>query len=139
MEKTKITVQATVNAPIEKVWDYWNSPEHIKQWNSASPDWHTPSSENDLRAGGRFTARMEAKDGSFGFDFGGVYDEVETHQYISYTLDDGRQTNITFTSEGGNETKVVETFEAEGQNPVEMQQAGWQAILDNFKNYTETN
>ena len=90
MEKTKITVQATVNAPIEKVWDYWNTPEHIKQWNSASPDWHTPSSENDLRVGGRFTARMEAKDGSFGFDFGGVYDEVETHQYISYTLDDGR-------------------------------------------------
>lgn len=139
MEKTKITVQATVNAPIEKVWDYWNAPEHIKQWNSASPDWHTPSSENDLRAGGRFTARMEAKDGSFGFDFGGVYDEVETHQYISYTLDDGRQTNITFTSDGGNETQVVETFEAEGQNPVEMQQAGWQAILDNFKKYTEAN
>ncbi len=139
MEKTKITVEATVKAPIEKVWDYWNEPEHIKKWNSASPDWHTPKSENDLRAGGRFTARMEAKDGSFGFDFGGIYDEVTTHQYISYTMDDGRQTNITFTSDGGNETKVVETFDAEGQNPVEMQQAGWQAILDNFKKYTETN
>lgn len=139
MDKTKITVQATVKAPIEKVWDYWNEPEHIKKWNSASPDWHTPKSENDLRAGGRFTARMEAKDGSFGFDFGGTYDEVETHQYISYTMDDGRQTYITFTSDGGNETKVVETFEAESQNPVEMQQGGWQAILDNFKKYTETN
>ncbi|TSJ41348.1 SRPBCC family protein [Fluviicola chungangensis] len=139
MEKTKITLQATVKAPIEKVWDYWNEPEHIKKWNSASPDWHTPKSENDLRAGGRFTARMEAKDGSFGFDFGGIYDEVTAHQYISYTMDDGRKTNITFTSDGGNETKVVETFEAESQNPVEMQQGGWQAILDNFKKYTEEN
>ena len=139
MEKTKITVQSTIHAPITKVWNYWNEPEHIKQWNSASPDWHTPKSENDLRAGGRFTARMEAKDGSFGFDFGGVYDEVTTYEYISYTMDDGRQTSITFTNDGGNETKVVETFDAEGQNPVEMQQAGWQAILDNFKKYVESN
>jgi uncharacterized protein YndB with AHSA1/START domain len=139
MEKTKITVQTKVNAPIEKVWNYWNEPEHITQWNTASPDWHTPKSENDLRAGGRFTARMEAKDGSFGFDFGGVYDEVETHQYIRYTMDDGRQTTITFSGHGGNETEVVETFDAEGQNPVEMQQAGWQAILDNFKKYVEAN
>ncbi|WP_430402691.1 SRPBCC family protein [Fluviicola sp.] len=138
MEKTKITVKSSVNAPLAKVWDYWNAPEHITKWNSASPDWHTPKSENDLRVGGRFTARMEAKDGSFGFDFGGTYDEVVPHEKISYMMDDGRKTDITFVSEG-NETKVIETFEAEDTNPVEMQQGGWQAILDNFKKYTETN
>ncbi|WP_341900902.1 SRPBCC family protein [Fluviicola taffensis] len=138
MEKTKITVKSSVNAPLAKVWDYWNAPEHITKWNSASPDWHTPKSENDLRVGGRFTARMEAKDGSFGFDFGGTYDEVVPHEKISYTMDDGRKTDITFVSEG-NETKVIETFEAEDTNPIEMQQGGWQAILDNFKKYTETN
>ena len=137
MEKTKITVQATVNAPIEKVWDYWNAPEHIKQWNSASPDWHTPSSENDLRAGGRFTARMEAKDGSFGFDFGGVYDDVKENELIEYTMGDGRKVDVKFSSVG-DQTKVVETFDAEATNPVEMQRGGWQAILDNFKKYTES-
>lgn len=138
METKKVTVQSSINAPIEKVWNYWNAPEHITKWNAASPDWHTLKSENDLRVGGRFTSRMEAKDGSFGFDFGGTYDEVVEHQSIRYTMDDGRQTDITFTSDG-NGTKVVETFDAESQNPVEMQQAGWQAILDNFKKYTEEN
>lgn len=138
METKKITVQSNVNAPVEKVWDYWNTPEHIKKWNAASPDWHTPKSENDLRVGGRFTSRMEAKDGSFGFDFGGTYDEVVEYQSIRYTMDDGRQTEITFSSDG-NGTKVVETFDAETQNPAEMQQAGWQSILDNFKKYTEEN
>jgi uncharacterized protein YndB with AHSA1/START domain len=138
MEKTKITVESTIDAPVAKVWDYWNSPEHITQWNSASPDWHTPKSENDLREGGRFTARMEAKDGSFGFDFGGVYDEVLAHEKIAYTMDDGRKTEIRFLEEG-TKTKVIETFEAESHNPVEMQQSGWQAILDNFKKYTEAN
>nr|WP_294858508.1 SRPBCC family protein [uncultured Fluviicola sp.] len=138
MKKTKITVESSVSAPVAKVWDYWNTPEHITKWNSASADWHTPKSENDLRVGGRFTARMEAKDGSFGFDFGGTYDEVVPHEKISYTMDDGRKTDVTFVSEG-NETKVIETFEAEDTNPIEMQQGGWQAILDNFKKYTETN
>lgn len=136
MEKVQLTVRSKVNAPVDKVWDYWNAPEHITQWNSASPDWHTPKSENDLQVGGRFTARMEAKDGSFGFDFGGVYDEVVHHELIAYTMDDGRKTRISFITDG-NVTEVVETFDAEGQNPVEMQQAGWQAILDNFKRYTE--
>ena len=107
MEKTTITVQATVNAPIEKVWDYWNTPEHIKQWNSASPDWHTPSSENDLRVGGRFTARMEAKDGSFGFDFEAVYDEILMHQKITYTMADGRQSTTTFKSNGTTTTTTM--------------------------------
>ncbi|CAN5137789.1 SRPBCC family protein [soil metagenome] len=133
---TKITVESTVNAPIEKVWNTWTSPEHITQWCFASPDWHAPRAENDIRTGGKFLTRMEAKDGSFGFDFEGVYDEVINHKRIAYGLGDGRQVEITFTG-NGNQTKVVETFDAEGENPVEMQQAGWQAILDNFKNYAE--
>lgn len=136
MEKVQITVQSKVNAPVEKVWNYWNAPEHIMKWNSASPDWHTPKSENDLRVGGKFSARMEAKDGSYGFDFGGVYDEVVANERIAYTMEDGRKTEITFINHGDT-TEVIETFDAEGQNPVEMQQAGWQAILDNFKKYTE--
>lgn len=136
--KTKITVAATVNAPVEKVWEFWSKPEHITKWNSPSDDWHTPHAENDLRVGGRFSSRMEAKDESFGFDFGGVYDEVETNELIAYTLDDDRKVKISFEA-NGQSTKVTETFEAEDINPVEMQQGGWQAILDNFKKYTEIN
>lgn len=134
--KTRITVEATVNAPAEKVWEFWTKPEHITQWNSASPDWHTPRSENDVRVGGKFSARMEAKDGSF--DFGGVYDEVVPNQRLAYTIGDGRKVEIDFKAEGNN-TVVTETFEAEGTNPIEMQRGGWQAILDNFKRYTESN
>ena len=135
--KQSITVENTINAPVEKVWKYWTEPEHIKKWNNASDDWHTPHAENDLKAGGKFSARMEAKDGSFGFDFGGVYDDVREHEHIAYTLGDGRKVTIDFAGQG-NETKVVETFEAEGTNPVEMQRSGWKAILDNFKKYTES-
>lgn len=135
--KTKITVEATVNAPVEKVWRLWTSPEAIKQWNSASDDWHTPRAENDLRPGGTFSARMEAKDGSFGFDFSGKYDEVRTNELIAYTMGDERKVQVTFTGNGG-ETKVTETFEAESINPLDMQRGGWQAILDNFKKYAET-
>ena len=137
-EKTVITVENTVNAPVAKVWDYWSKPEHITQWCNASDDWHTPSAENDLRTGGKFSSRMEAKDGSFGFDFGGTYDNVIPNKYIEYTMDDGRKTKINFIGEA-NSTKVVESFEAEGTNPAEMQRSGWQAILDNFKKYTENN
>ncbi|MEC5142435.1 SRPBCC family protein [Chitinophaga sp. 212800010-3] len=133
----KITVSATVNAPVAKVWEAWSEPEHIKKWNSASPDWHTPRAENDLRTGGKFSSRMEAKDGSFGFDFGGVYDEVRVHEYIAYTMEDGRTVVIDFAG-NGNTTKIAETFDAEGTNPAEMQRAGWQAILDNFKKYAES-
>lgn len=136
--KTKVTVEATIKAPVEKVWKLWSTPEDIKKWNSASDDWHTPKAENDLRTGGSFSSRMEAKDGSFGFDFGGVYNEVVTHQLIAYTMGDGRTVKVTFTP-NGNETGVTEIFDAENQNPVEMQQAGWQAILNNFKKYVETN
>jgi uncharacterized protein YndB with AHSA1/START domain len=131
-----ITVETTVNAPVEKVWKLWNAPEDITKWCTATPEWHTPRAENDIRTGGKFTTRMEAKDGSFGFDFGGVYDEVRTNEFIAYTMGDGRKVKINFTS-NGNETKIVETFDPESQNPVEMQRGGWQAILDNFKKYTE--
>lgn len=135
---TKITVESTVNAPVEKAWEIWTTPAHIMKWNSASEDWHTPKAENDLRTGGSFSSRMEAKDGSFGFDFGGVYDEVIPHERIAYTMGDGRHVSIEFTA-NGNETKVSQTFDAENENPVEMQQGGWQAIMDSFKKYTEAN
>jgi uncharacterized protein YndB with AHSA1/START domain len=135
---TKVTVEASIKAPVEKVWKLWSTPEDIKKWNSASDDWHTPSAENDLRTGGTFTSRMEAKDGSFGFDFGGVYDEVIEHKLIAYTMGDGRTVRVTFTA-NGTQTTVTEVFDAESQNPVEMQKGGWQAILDNFKKYAETN
>lgn len=136
--KTTITVENTIKAPVEKVWKLWSGPEYIKKWNNASDDWHTPNAENDLKAGGKFLSRMEAKDGSFGFDFGGVYDVVKENEYIEYTIGDGRKVKIHF-SGNGNETKVVETFEAESMNSIEMQKAGWQAILDNFKKYVESN
>jgi len=135
---TKITVETTVNAPVQKVWDFWTNPSHVTQWNQASDDWHTTKATNDLRVGGKFTSRMEAKDGSFGFDFEGEYDTVETHQSIAYKMTDGRKVNITFT-DLGHSTQVSETFDAETENPVEMQEAGWQAIMNNFKTYTESN
>ena len=134
---TQITVEATVNAPVEKVWKTWSEPQHITKWCAASEDWHAPKAENDLRTGGKFSTRMEAKDGSFGFDFGGVYDNVKKNELIEYTMGDGRKVQVTF-SPSGDQTKIVETFEAESTNPVEMQRGGWQAILDNFKKYTET-
>ena len=134
---TKITVQGTVKAPVANVWKRWTTPEHIIQWNSPSDDWHTPRAENDLRVGGKFLSRMEAKDGSFGFDFAGVYDEVVTNQRIAYTMEDGRKVEIDFT-EQGDETHVVTVFDAENENPIEMQRDGWQAILDNFKKYAES-
>ena len=136
--KIKITVESTIYAPVEKVWEYWSNPAHITQWCNASPDWHAPHAESDLQEGGKFITRMESKDGSFGFDFGGVYDEIKTNELIRYTLDDKRKVNIVFKS-NGNSTIVTETFEAENENPVEMQRGGWQAILDNFKNYAENN
>lgn len=136
-EKTAITIEATVNAPVEKVWDTWTKSEHIIKWNNASDDWHTPKAENDLRTGGSFLSRMEAKDGSMGFDFGGVYDEVKTNERIAYTMGDGRKVVNSFASDG-NTTKIITTFDAETENPIEMQRGGWQAILENFKKYTES-
>jgi uncharacterized protein YndB with AHSA1/START domain len=136
--KKILTVTAKVNSSVEKVWDYWTQPLHITRWNAASGDWHTPRAENDLRAGGKFLSRMEARDGSFGFDFGGVYDAVTIHKYIEYTLDDGRKVTIAF-EPVGRETKITETFEPEKTHSLELQQTGWQAILDNFRKYAETN
>jgi uncharacterized protein YndB with AHSA1/START domain len=134
--KTVITVKATINAPVEKVWALWTEPKHIMQWNNANDDWHTPKSENDLRVGGKFSATMAAKDGSFSFDFWGIYDVVKPLHKIDYTMGDGRKTWITF-SKVKDKTKIIEKFEAENENSVELQQAGWQAILNNFKKYTE--
>jgi uncharacterized protein YndB with AHSA1/START domain len=134
----KITIKTSIKAPIDKVWKYWTAPEHITKWNNASDDWHSPRAVNDVRAGGKFNIRMEARDGSQGFDFGGVYEDVKQNKFISYTMGDGRSVTVDFDS-SGNETTVKETFEAESQNSPEMQKNGWQAILDNFKKYVEKN
>lgn len=135
---TKISVITTVTATPKKVWEFWTVPKHIKNWNFASPDWHCSSSENDLRVGGKMKSRMEAKDGSFGFDFEAIYDEVIDQKKISYTMEDGRQAITHFEMVDG-KTKVTTTFDAETTNSIEMQRGGWQAILDNFKNYVEAN
>jgi uncharacterized protein YndB with AHSA1/START domain len=135
---TAITVIATVKAPIAKVWEYWTAPEHIIKWNNPSEDWYTPKAQNDVKPGGQFNFRMEARDGSQGFDFGGVYDKVKQNELLEYTIADGRKVVVIFKS-AESETKVVETFDAEGINPVEMQRRGWQAILDSFQKYTEAN
>jgi len=137
-ETATITVVATINAPMAKVWQYWTGPEHITQWNQASDEWHAPYAENDLQENGRFKTTMAAKDGSFSFDFEGVYTNIQLHQQIDYTLDDGRKVTILFAAQDG-QTKVLQTFEAETSHPLEMQQTGWQAILNSFKNYTEKN
>ena len=134
--KTVITVETIVNAPVQKAWKTFTEPDHITKWSFASDDWHTPWSKNDLRPGGQFSSRMEAKDGSMGFEFGGTYDAVTENEYIEYTMGDGRKVKVIFTPEG-NGTRITESFDAEETNPVEMQRGGWQAILDNHKKYTE--
>lgn len=138
MNAVKITVKAEISAPIEKIWKYWNDPEHIQKWNAASDDWYCPSAENDLRPGGKFSSTMAAKDGSMRFDFEGVYDEVIHQKKIAYTMSDGRQAVVQF-EQIENGVYITTTFDAEDMNPIEMQQGGWQAILDNFKHYTQTN
>lgn len=135
-QTTPITIKASIHAPVSKVWDYFTGPQHVTHWNNASPDWHTPSASNDLRVGGSFVYRMEARDGSFGFDFGGTYTNVKPGEYIAYVMGDGRKVETFFTADG-DKTTVTETFDPESQNSIEMQTMGWQAILDNFKKYTE--
>lgn len=137
MNFTKITIEALIAASPEKVWDYYNSPKHITKWNHASDDWHCPKAENDMKIGGTYLARMEAKDGSFGFDFKAIYDEIIPMAKVAYTLEDERKVVTTFEKQG-EQTKVTTVFDAEGMNPIDMQKAGWQAILNNFKRYTET-
>lgn len=131
-----LSVNTVVHADMKKVWDSWTLPEHITQWCRASEGWHTPRAENDVREGGRFCSHMAAKDGSAAFDFSGKYDVIAPESYIEYTMDDGRRVKIKFTEEK-NGVHISETFEAESTNPLDMQQAGWQAILDSFKKYTE--
>jgi uncharacterized protein YndB with AHSA1/START domain len=135
--KSMVTVRASVKAPVETVWKQWTTPESIKKWNNASDDWFTPAASNDLKKNGKFNFRMEARDGSMGFDFAGVYDNVIVNKQIDYTIGDGRKVKVTFTSDGKT-TDIIETFEAEGTNPIELQRNGWQAILDNFKKFTES-
>ena len=135
-QREPLTVENTVSAPIEQVWEFWTNPEHIKKWNNASEDWHTPHAENDLRVGGKFLSRMEAKDQSQGFDFIGTYDLVEKPKHLRYTMEDGRKVQVDF-SERDNGTLVTETFDPETTHSIEMQKAGWQTILDNFKKYAE--
>jgi len=135
--ESKITVEASVNAPIEKVWECYTQPEHITKWNFASDNWHCPSAENDLRVGGKLNARMEAKDGSNGFDFEAIYTEIIPHKKIAYKMLDDRNAEINF-NEIGNQTEVIITFEAENVYPIDLQKAGWQAILNNFKEYVES-
>ena len=138
INKTAITVETTVKAPIEKVWEHWTEPKHITQWCNASDDWHAPYADNDVQANGKFKTTMAAKDGSVSFDFEGVYTKIDEYRLIEYTTGDGRKVKISF-SGSGDETKLIETFETEDINPLEVQRGGWQAILDNFKKYSEAN
>lgn len=133
----KIKIEALIHAGTERVWELWTSPEHIIKWNFASEDWQCPKATNDLRVGGQYTARMEAKDGSFGFDFEAIYDEVVKHKTLSYTMPDGREVTTEFENLGET-TRVTTVFDAEKENPEEMQKNGWQAILNNFKKYAES-
>ena len=131
-----ITVQVSIEAPLEKVWHYFTDPTHIVNWNSASEDWHTPRAESDFKVGGSFLSRMEAKDGSMGFDLRGTFEEIELHKHIGYSLEDGRKVKIDFTPTSSG-TNLIESFEAESQNSLELQQYGWQSILESFRRYVE--
>lgn len=133
----KISVETLVKSDLNTVWLAWINPEDIKQWNAASEDWHTTESTVDLRVGGTFSSRMEAKDGSMGFDFSGTYSKVIEKQLIEYSIEDGRLVVIEF-SLVENGIKVEETFEVESQNQAEQQRQGWQSILNNFAKYVES-
>lgn len=135
----QITVETTISAPIEKIWEYWTEPEHITRWCFASPDWCAPHAVNNVEVGSTFTTRMESKDGTQGFDFSATYTEVEKYKKLAYVMDDGRKVDILFVEEEEGVYKVVETFDPETLNPIEIQRAGWQAILDNFKKYVDQN
>jgi uncharacterized protein YndB with AHSA1/START domain len=137
MTQQKITIRATVLADKQKVWDYYTQPEHITKWNLADPSWHCPTATNDMKVGGRYVARMEAKDGSFGFDFDAVYKEINKGENFTYEFG-GRLAKIEFNEKDG-QTEVTITFDPETENSIELQRKGWQNILDNFKKYTETN
>lgn len=133
----KITLKSTILKPVEKVWEYFTKPEHITKWNFATNDWKCPTAESDLREGGKFNYRMEAKDGSFGFDYAGTFDEIVPEKRLSYTLGDGRKVEVSFNAIDSGTTEIVEIFEPEKQNPLEMQRNGWNKILHNFEKYAE--
>jgi uncharacterized protein YndB with AHSA1/START domain len=137
MTASLITVSTTVSKPLMQVWDSWTAPAHIVNWYFASDDWEVGEVTNDLRTGGKFSTFMRAKDGSAGFDFNGIYTAVRERALIDYTIEDGRTVHITF-SEGEEGVTVTETFEPENENTEDLQRAGWQAILENFKRYTES-
>lgn len=137
MIRDQLVVQTTIAADKQKVWNYYTQPEHITQWNFAQPSWHCPHATNDLRVGGRYLARMEARDGSFGFDFDAIYTEIIPGEAFTYAFG-GRLATVTFEA-SGDHTNVTLTFDPETENDKEMQRQGWQAILDNFKQYTERN
>lgn len=137
MNFTKIKIEATVKGDHKKIWEAWTKPEHITHWNFASDDWCCPSAKCDLKVGGKYLARMEAKDGSFGFDFEAIYEDFEPNQKISLKMSDGRVATTEFQNLNG-QTKVTTIFDAEKENPEEMQKEGWQAILNNFKKYAES-
>ena len=137
MTNNKITIRATISADNRKVWDYYTQPEHITKWNFADPSWHCPTATNDMKIGGRYKARMEAKDGSFGFDFDAVYTEINSGKNFIYEFG-GRYASMEFKSVDG-QTEVIVSFDPETENSIELQQNGWQAILDNFKKYVENN
>jgi len=134
----KLKVITEINKPIDEVWDAFNNPEHIVKWNFAHESWECPYAKNDLKVGGKLESRMQAKDGSFGFDFIGTYNEVKENELIKYQMEDGREVEVIFERLSDDKTKVTENFEPENQNPLEFQKDGWQAILDNFKNYSES-
>lgn len=132
----KITVETAINADLNKVWEAWNNPVDIRQWNTAQDDWHTTQSSVDLREGGKFRSRMEAKDGTEGFDFEGTYTRIKPHQIIEYRMSDGREVKVEFVESVG-QVRVKETFDAETENPPALQRTGWQAILDSFRRHVE--
>ena len=133
----KLTVQATTRADRATAWSAYNTPADITRWNFASPDWHSPDSRVDLREGGSFSSRMEARDGSMGFDFEGTYTEVVPNERLAYRMADGREASVVFTDAPGGGTHVAVTFDAESTHSPEMQQQGWQAILDNFARHAD--
>ena len=137
MEPNKIVIETSISAPIEKVWEYWTQPQHITHWNFATDEWICPTAINELKPGGQLNWRMEAKDGSMGFDFTGTYLEVKENEFLSYNMSDGRKVTIDFSVVDG-QVRLKESFEAEGTNSDEQQRAGWQAILNNFKKYVES-
>jgi uncharacterized protein YndB with AHSA1/START domain len=137
MKREKIQVRTSVMADKQKVWDYYTSPEHITQWNFAHPSWHCPSASNNMKIGGRYVARMEARDGSSGFDFDAIYTEIIILESFIYQFGD-RFAKIEFNNMN-NQTEVIITFDPETENSIELQKNGWQAILNNFKEYVESN